>query len=419
TPDMRTYYPTSVMETGYDIIFFWVARMMMLGEWLTGLPPFHTVYLHGIVRDPYGAKMSKTKGNVVDPLAVMADAGADALRFALMHGATAGQDQRFGPQKLELARNFANKLWNAARFVLGARPASLPADARRPDAGSEDVLGPLERWIRSRAAATVAAVDRGIAEYQFGEVTRALYDGIWSEFCDWGIELAKVRLADESLPAGAREATWWTLVDALDTYVRLLHPVMPFVTEAIWEALPHRASDPELLIVARWPSAGAGDEAVDRGIGEVIETVVAIRNARATADVPAAAWLEVQIAPPPSSSALFEELAPAIERLARARPLRLVDAPTGLARPAGALDVVLPGGVEATILPAAAASDGRDRGRLEKELAEAEGHLAAARARLANAAFTEKAPAAVVQGAREREAELAAQVERLKDRLAS
>ena len=186
--------------------------------------------------------MSKTKGNVVDPLAVMEEAGADALRFALIHGATPGLDQRFGPQKLELARNFANKLWNAARFVLGARPAEIAADAPRPPAAPDADLGPAERWIRSRAAATTEAVDRGIAEYQFGEVTRALYDGIWSEFCDWGIELAKVRLADETLPAAERAATWWTLVDALDTYLRLLHPVMPFVTEAIWVPQRHPRS---------------------------------------------------------------------------------------------------------------------------------------------------------------------------------
>ena len=211
------------METGYDIIFFWVARMMMLGIELTGREPFHTISLSGLIRDPYGQKMSKTKGNVVDPLAVMAESGADALRFALIHGATPGQDQRFGPQKLELARNFANKLWNAARFVLGARPASVAADAERPAAIDDALLGPTERWIRSRAAATTAAVDRGFAEYQFAEITRALHDGIWSEFCDWGIELAKVRLADEGGPAdraprpGGRSSTRSTRTSACST----------------------------------------------------------------------------------------------------------------------------------------------------------------------------------------------------------
>jgi valyl-tRNA synthetase len=421
--DFRRFYPTSVMETGYDIIFFWVARMMMLGIELTGIEPFHTVTLSGLIRDPLGQKMSKTKGNVVDPLAVMEEAGADALRFALIHGATAGQDQRFGPQKLELARNFANKLWNAARFVIGARPAEIAADAARSEP-DEAQLGPTERWIRSRATATTEAVDRGIAEYQFGEVTRALYDGIWSEFCDWGIELAKVRLADASVPAAERAATWWTLVDALDRYLRLLHPVMPFVTEAIWGAIPRRPADPGLLIVAAWPSPGGRDATLEAAIGEVIETIVAIRNARAQADLPAGAWLETHLAPPADAYETFEALAPAIGRLARARPLVLTRRASDLARPAGALEIVLPAGdIEATVLPPAGADGGgdetagRDRARLAKELAEAERHLAAAEARLANPAFTGKAPPAVVDGARTRAAELGDQVARLRERL--
>jgi valyl-tRNA synthetase len=250
TPDLATYYPTSVMETGYDIIFFWVARMMMLGLELTDEAPFHTVYLSGLIRDPDGQKMSKTKGNVVDPLGVIDESGADALRFALIHGATPGNDQRFGAARLEHARNFANKLWNATRYVVGARPSTIPVGAERrlPDARH---LGPAERWLLSRAAATTTAVDAAMAGYAFGEVTRLVYEAIWSEYCDWGLEFAKVHLADERLGAADREAIWWTLVNVLDTYLRLLHPVMPFVTEALWETLPHRASDPELLAGTR------------------------------------------------------------------------------------------------------------------------------------------------------------------------
>jgi valyl-tRNA synthetase len=418
TPDYRRYYPTSVMETGYDIIFFWVARMMMLGIELTGDAPFHTITLSGLIRDPFGQKMSKTKGNVVDPLAVMEEAGADALRFALIHGATPGQDQRFGPQKLELARNFANKLWNAARFVLGARPASVEAGAGRPSAIDEALLGPTERWIRSRAAAATAEVDRGLAEYQFAEVTRALFDGIWSEFCDWGIELAKVRLADESLSDAARAATWWTLVDALDTYLRLLHPVMPFVTEAIWAGLPHRADDPELLLVARWPDTATREPEVEARVGALVELVRGIRNARSEAGIPPATWLPVDVVVGPDVAPVLDALAPAIARLARARPLTRVRDAAGLSSAAtgGGLAVVTAAG-EAVIRVAKESSE-TDRVRLEKELAETETHLAAARERLANASFVERAPAAVVDGARAREAELAAQVDRLRDRLA-
>ena len=422
TADLRRFYPTSVMETGYDIIFFWVARMMMLGIHLTGVEPFHTVYLSGLIRDPEGAKMSKTKGNVVDPLGIIDETGADALRFALIHGATPGNDQRFGQAKVENARNFANKLWNAARFVVGARPASIDpaAERRSPDPGD---LGPAERWILSRVAATTAAVDVAMADYAFGEVTRLLYDAIWSEYCDWGIEFAKVRLADESLPTGIREATWWTLVEALDAYLRLLHPVMPFVTEALWAAIPHRAAEPELLIVARWPVAGERDAGVEAAVGAIVELVRGIRNARSEARLEPAAWLPVDVVVPPSVGDTFKALRPAIERLARARPLTRHPTREALAAVPGAERglAVIAGEAEALVQrPDAGDSSATadlDRARLERELAEAEEWLAAARARLANEAFVGKAPAAVVDGARAREAELAGQVARLRERL--
>jgi valyl-tRNA synthetase len=421
TPDYERFYPTSVMETGYDIIFFWVARMMMLGLELTGVEPFHTVYLSGLIRDPEGQKMSKTKGNVVDPLGVMDESGADALRFALIHGATPGNDQRFGTARLEHARNFANKLWNATRYVVGARPASIPdgAERRLPQT---DQLGPADRWLLSRAAATTAAVDAAMADFAFGEVTRLLYEAIWNEYCDWGLELAKVRLADERLAPEAREATWWTLVEVLDTYLRLLHPVMPFVTEALWAALPHRATDPDLLIVARWPVPGARDEAAEAEVAALVALVTEIRTARATARLPAADWLETMVFVPTSIGHTFEALRPAIERLARARPLHRELTPEALeasTRP-GDLTVVLAGGeLEAAIRPSASHEDVADleRERLERGLAEAEGWLIAARERLANDDFMRRAPAAVVEGARAREAELAEQVARLRARI--
>ncbi|HEX5590444.1 MAG TPA: valine--tRNA ligase [Candidatus Limnocylindrales bacterium] len=422
TDDLRRYYPGTVMETGYDIIFFWVARMMMLGIHLAENVPFRTVYLHGLVKDPYGKRMSKTKGNVVDPLEAIAESGADALRFALVHGTSPGNDQKFRTEKLDDGRNFANKLWNATRFVLGARPASIPADAPRqaPDPAR---AGITERWILSRTAAAVEAVDQGMAELQFAEVTRTLYDGIWSEFCDWGLELAKVRLGDASLADDDRAATWWTLVEALDTYLRLLHPVMPFVTEELWAAIPHAADDPDLLIVADWPTPGRRDATADAELGAIVELVRAIRNARAAAGIEAAARLPIDLVVPDALGESYDALAPAIERLTRARPLRRhrshaeleAAAPSGLAVIAGEIEarvgIDAAGGVDEA-LPS------RERDRLAKELAEAEGFLAAARARLANDAFTSKAPPAVVEGARAREAELAETVDRLRARLA-
>ncbi len=422
TADLRRFYPTSVMETGYDIIFFWVARMMMLGLHLTGQEPFHTIYLSGLIRDPEGKKMSKTTGNVVDPLGVIDETGADALRFALIHGAAAGQDQRFGAARLENARNFANKLWNATRFVVGARPATIPAGTERrlPDIRH---LGPAERWLLSRAAATVESVDAAMAGYAFGEVTRALYDAIWSGFCDWGLELAKVRLTDQALPVEVREATWWSLVEALDTYLRLLHPVMPFVTEALWAAIPHRAGDPDLLIVARWPGVGERDRDAEWEVGLLIDLVREVRNARVSAKLPAVDWLETRVSVPVALGETFEALRPAIERLARSRPLHRELTPEALeaASASGDLTVIVRAGqIEATVRPRAIDEDSSalERERLERELADAEGWLGAARARLANDAFTSKAPPAVVEGARAREAELAEQVDRLRDRLA-
>ncbi len=419
--DLRRYYPTQVMETGHDILFFWVARMMMLGLHLTECEPFQTIYLSGMIRDAEGQRMSKTKGNVVDPLELMEEAGADALRFALIHGATPGLDQRFGGQKLDNARNFANKLWNATRFVLGARPSSIPAGTERQTPAAAR-LGPIERSIRSRAAATTASVNRAMADFAFGEVTRILYDAIWSEFCDWGLELSKVRLADESIEPEVREATWWTLVDALDTYLRLLHPVMPFVTEALWGALPHRKDDPELLIVARWPGAGERDTAAEAEVGALVDLVRGVRNARAEARVEPGAWLPVEVVVPERLVPAFEALRPAIERLARARPLDRHPSREAFATAAPGGLAVISGEIEAVVRAerrsgAVDGLDERDRARLEKELADAEAQLAAARARLVNPSFTSRAPAAVVEGVRDRERELDGNVGRLRRRL--
>ena len=423
TRDFERFYPGSVMETAYDIIFFWVARMMMLGIHLTGEAPFHTVYLSGLIRDPYGQKMSKTKGNSVDPLETIDEVGADALRFALINGTAPGNDARLGAEKLENSRNFANKLWNVARFVLGAKPATISAGAARqlPDRGK---TGPGDRWILSRASATVAAVDKAMAAYTFGDASQTLYEAIWNEYCDWGVELAKIRLSDESLTAGEREATWWTLVGVLDTYLRLLHPIMPFITEAIWERLPHAADDPKLLIVADWPVGAAGadslDAAAETQVAALIELVRAVRNARAEARIEPGAWLPVDVFVPDSLGDTFEALRPAIERLARAKPLSRESNLAKIRLGAEGRLSVIAGEVEAVVRPAAKdeAQEDRDRARLERELADAEGQLAAARARLGNVAFTSKAPAAVVDGVRARAAELEELVARLAQRLA-
>jgi valyl-tRNA synthetase len=265
------------------------------------------------VKDPYGKRMSKTKGNVVDPLEAIDTAGADALRFALLVGTSPGNDQKFSAERLQDGRNFANKLWNATRFVLGARPASIaggPDIVRQPPDSAS--LGPSERWLRSRVAAAVTAVDGAFADDNYGEVARLLYEAIWSELCDWGIELAKVRLADATLAEAERAATWWTLVEALDTLLRLLHPVMPFVTEALWATIPHAADDPGLLIVAGWPSTGARavalarDVDAERGVGAVIELIRAVRNARIEAGVEAGFFAPLDLVAAPGIAPTVE-----------------------------------------------------------------------------------------------------------------
>jgi valyl-tRNA synthetase len=423
TPDLRRYYPTTVMETGYDIIFFWVARMMMLGIHFTGQAPFRTVYLHGLVKDPYGQRMSKTKGNVVDPLEVISESGADALRFALVNGTSPGNDQKLSAERLENARNFANKTWNAARFVLGARPPTIAADAPRvaPDPGR---LGPADRWLRSRIAATVEAVDAAMDGFALGEATRLLYEATWSEYCDWGLELAKVRLADERLAAEEREATWWTLVEGLDALLRLLHPFMPFLTEAIWAALPRASDDPDLLIVADWPDrsawTAARDPEAEAAVDRLRALVTEVRNARSTARIAPGASRPGDVLVPAELATTFDAVAPAIERLARLRPLvrhadrtsfSAAERPGSLAVIAGDLEARI--GADPGDLDAGAA----ERARLGRELAEAERFLEAARTRLADEAFTTKAPPAIVAGARAREAELADQVARLRARL--
>jgi valyl-tRNA synthetase len=277
-------------------------------------------------------------------------------------------------------------------------------------------------------AATVAAADRALADYAFGQLTAILYDSIWGEYCDWALELAKVRLSDQALPAPDREATWWTLVEALDTYIRLLHPVMPFLTEAIWGQLPHAAGDPEMVVVADWPAGGgtgAEDAAAEAETGALLELVRAIRNARSEARIVPTTWLPVDVVVPPRLVLAFDSLRPALERLGRARPLARV--PDGAALHAEVSGeaarglAVVAGDLEAVIRPAAAGAGSEaaalDRARLVKELADAEDLLAAARARLADERFLSKAPAAVVDGARAREAELAERTHKLRARV--
>ncbi|CAN5721918.1 valine--tRNA ligase [soil metagenome] len=415
TDDLRRYYPGTVMETAYDILFFWVARMMMLSEWLMNREPFETVLLAGLVRDPYGRKMGKSKGNVIDPLGVIEELGADALRFALIHGSAPGADQRLGRSQLEGARNFGNKLWNAARFVLGSRPAGMPDGPLDLPVGG--YLGPAEHWILARCARTVEDVEAAYTTFAFGEAARLLHDAIWNEYCDWYLELAKVRLAEADPERKA--ATWAVLTWVLDRYLRLLHPMMPHITEEIWGRLPCLPGDPDLLIVAGWPDAGRerglADEAQARGVAGLIELVSGIRNARAESGIEPRTWLPALLhLSDPDSLAAYGTLASAVERLGRVRP-QLVSDRAELEQLTDALTVL---GRHGEARVGRGGSDpARERERLSKELAEAERMLAEAEARLADGRFAERAPAAVVEGTRQRVTDLSQRVERLRARL--
>jgi len=417
TGDFDYFYPTSVMETGYDILFFWVARMIMMGLENTGEVPFNTVYLHGLVRDEKGEKMSKVKGNVLNPLDAIESYGTDALRLALSTGTSPGNDIRLSKGKLGAARNFANKLWNASRFILGNMEEGVSIDE------IERATLPLEdRWILSRLNRLVASVESFMSDFQFGEAQRQIHDFIWGEFCDWYIEMSKIRLkggerGGES-EKGERSPTP-VLAHVLETSLRLLHPFMPFITEEIWQSLKGHLDYEmtESIMVSPYPAAEeeALDDEAEKQMAVVIEIVRAIRNARAEFRVAPARWIEAVVAAAETKPAI-ETQAQAIETLARVRPLTIIG--TEDARPAGgegwesgkkAKMVVLEGAE--VILPMAGMVDlEAERARLKKESAGNQAEIARIEARLKDQSFLSKAPPDVVERERER---LAAQRDRL------
>jgi valyl-tRNA synthetase len=394
TEDLRYFYPTEVMETAYDILFFWVARMIMQGLAMTGEIPFHTVYLHGLIRDEHGAKMSKSKGNVVDPLVVIEDYGADALRFALLTGSTPGNDMKLSMQKVEAARNFANKLWNATRFVLGnLRDGYTAEDTARTAAewrSNPAQLSLPDRWILSRHNRLVLEVNRLIDQYQFGEAGRALYEFLWGEFCDWYIEIAKVPLGGDDQTTAQR--TRHVLVYVLERTMRLLHPMMPFVTEEIWQHLPHEG---EALIIAPWPEADPLDEAAEAEMGPIMEMVRAIRNARAEYGVEPSRAIAATVLAGQKRDLVMAH-ADILTRLARIDPDRLSIERTLAEKPGKALALVVSG--YEVFLPLAGLVDlDRERSRLTAELSSLQRDLARAEELLANPGFVSKAPPEVVQ----------------------
>ncbi len=397
TPDIARFYPTSVMETGYDILFFWVARMMMLGLFCTDREPFHTVYLHGMIRAEGGVKMSKTRGNSVDPLGMIEEIGADALRFALVSGSAAGSDMRLTQAKLDGGRNFTNKLWNAARFVLANRPETFP------DASAVGSLA--TRWIESRLGDATERATRQLDALDLGGYAATVYDVAWSDYCDWFLEMAKVDLRREDATESDRAATWLAAARGLGTLLRLLHPLMPFVTEEIWGALREseskRGTDQEpMLVCAAWPMAGARARDAEEAFERLAALVRGVRNLRTEAGTPAGAWVPLLVEP--SDERAERELGAAgayLGTLARVRPIELRGAGE---RP----DLVAASPLGAAWLGVDTGAQSAASERRAAQVEELDRNIERVRTLLANEAFVDRAPEAVVDRERRRLADL-------------
>ncbi|MFC0212608.1 valine--tRNA ligase [Paenibacillus chartarius] len=388
--DMKRYYPTSVLVTGYDIIGFWVARMIFAGLEFTDRMPFKDVLIHGLVRDSEGRKMSKSLGNGVDPFDVIEKYGADAMRFMLSTGSTPGQDLRFHWEKVEQARNFANKIWNASRFVLmNLEGFELAADGLERMA-SHDELGTADRWILHRLNETIADVTRLIDSYEFGETGRILYNFIWDDLCDWYIEFAKLSLYGGE-PA-QKKRTQAVLAHVLDKTMKLIHPFMPFLSEEIWQHLPHEG---DTIVLAAWPSVDAKLEAPGavREMEQLMDVIRAVRNIRAEVNVPMSRKVELLIKPSgDDTQSILKRNAEYVQRFAGTSRLEI---DTALTSPEKAMTAVVSGAE--LFLPLAGLIDiSQEVARLEKELQTLHGEVERIEKKLSNEGFVSKAPQKVI-----------------------
>jgi valyl-tRNA synthetase len=407
TPDLDYFYPTSVMETGYDILFFWVARMIMQGLEMTDKVPFRTVYLHGLIRAEDGRKMSKSLGNVIDPLEVMDEYGTDALRFTILTGSTPGNDMRLALSRVEANRNFANKVWNAARFVT-SNVENTPVEFGDWD---KENLELADRWILSRHHGLTQSVTRLMEDYQFGEAGRQIYDFLWNEYCDWYIEITKIRLYGEN--EAAKQTAGRILVYVLERTLRLLHPFMPFVTEAIWQHLPHQG---EALIIAPWPEAEALDPQAEEAMELIMEIVRSIRNVRAEYNVQPGRRISALIASG-EQQPLLEDQREVLSRLAQIDMDELAIAARVVEKPDDAVAAVVGGGVEIYLPLTGMVDIAEETQRLQRELQNVAQEIERVEGLLSNEAFCTKAPAEVVQKERDKLADYEAQAEKLQARL--
>jgi valyl-tRNA synthetase len=414
TPELERYYPTHTLVTGFDIIFFWVARMMMMGLHfmrkerpdapLEEVIPFKDVYIHRLVRDASGQKMSKSKGNVVDPLGVIDQYGADALRFTLARGAAQGHDIRLGPSDVENNRNFATKLWNAARFI------EFNGAGRVAGFDPKSAKEVLNRWIVHETAKASHVITEAIAEYRFNDAAAEAYRFVWNVYCDWYVELSKPLLIGADGPA--KDETRATAAWALDEILKLLHPFMPFITEELWAVTPGPARE-GLLALSHWPQLdGLADDKAEAEIGWVIDLITAIRSLRAEMN------LNVQIplvlsGASAETKARAERWAEFIKRLARVSDISSAANP-----PQGAVQLLVRGEVAA--LPLKGVIDlAAERARLDKEMAKADADIKRVDAKLSNENFVARAPEEVVEEEKEKRAEAVARKEKIAAALAT
>ena len=399
--DLKYWYPTSVMVTGYDIIFFWVARMIFSGMEQMKKEPFKTVFIHGLVRDDKGRKMSKSLGNGIDPLEMAEKYGADALRFNLITGNSPGNDARFYVEKCEAMRNFANKIWNASRFVmmnLTIDRVELPEQLELED-----------KWVLSKLNTLVKEVTDNMDAFEIGVASAKVYDFIWDTYCDWFIELCKARLTgdDERSKVNAQNVLCYVLIETL----KLLHPFMPFITEEIYQALPHTAEDKgEFIMLQKWPEyhTELSFPQEEEAMGLIIDAITAIRARRNEMNVAPSKKVHYTIATAHADT--FARGIPFFKRLASASDVTVADA--NIPTPDGSIEVVTH--AARVLMPLAELVDfEKELARIAKEKANAEKQLAGIENKLSNQGFIAKAPEAVVNGAREDAAKLRALIEKL------
>ena len=402
--DLKYFYPTNTLVTGYDIIGFWVSRMIFSGLAYTGKAPFDTVCIHGIVRDSQGRKMSKSLGNGIDPLEVIAQYGADALRFMLVDGSTPGNDMRYSEKKVEAARNFANKLWNATRFVL----MNLPEDFQ-PGLPSEEKLDMSDKWVLTKLNQVAGAMSDNLDHYEMGLAAAKINSFIWDVYCDWFIEIAKPRL--NSGDAEQADTARRVLVYVLDKALKLLHPFMPFITEELWQALPHTG---ESIMISPFPEY-RGElcfSEQEQEFQKVIAFIKEVRNIRAAMNVPTGKKAALTIVT--ESTDIFTESIPYIEKLAFASPVTVAasaDIP-------GAVRVITPSAVG--LIPMDELVDReKELARLHKEKENCLKEIAMVEGKLKNEGFLSKAPEKVVQAERDKLKKAQDKLRRVEESLAA